>query len=200
MCTHRKRVAAAAVWLVALPWAAGHADDAERGRLDRGEIVITTQAAAGIAIPRAVMTAVIDAPPADVWRIIERCDDYERTMPRIRHATELRREGDIVFCRITVDMPFPLSDLTATTRARHRVEPGLYERAWTLVEGDYERNEGSWTLTPFDAAGARTLVRYEALAVPKVSLPDFVLEKARDGSLPDIIEGLRAQMKRPPAK
>ena len=37
-------------------------------RLAAGEVVVTTRAVAGCELPEAIVQAVIDAPPAAVWR------------------------------------------------------------------------------------------------------------------------------------
>ena len=68
----------------------------------------------------------------------------------VESLTFVKREGNTVTCRITADMPFPLSDLTSETRAVLNVEPGVrYERRWTLVSGDYLSHQGGWVLVPF---------------------------------------------------
>jgi hypothetical protein len=165
-----------------------------KARLASGEIIVTTKKVAGSSVPWSRAMGVVDAPPDKIWRVIERCDDYEKTMIRTAKAEELSRKGNKVRCRVTIDMPFPLSDLTAVTDAIHTVVPGKkYKRAWSLVEGDYDKNEGSWTLIPFDATGQRTLVSYEVHAEPKVPVPEGIQRAAQKKSLPKLIENLRAQ-------
>jgi hypothetical protein len=40
-----------------------------------------------------------------------------------------------------------------------------------MVSGDYDRNDGSWTLMPFDAEGKRTFVAYYNYVEPKITVP-----------------------------
>lgn len=177
-----------------LPAPARSAQGDTKSRLASGEIIVTTKPVAGSSVPWSRAMGVVDAPPDRVWSVIERCGDYEKTMIRTTKAEELSRKGNKVRCRVTIDMPFPLSDLTAVTDAIHTVIPGKkYKRAWSLVEGDYNKNEGSWTLLPFDADGQRTLVSYEVHAEPKIPVPDGIQRAAQKKTLPKLIENLRAQ-------
>lgn len=171
--------------LIALPIAA-----AERDRLEKGEVIVQQRAVEGSDMPEAIMKAVVDAPLERIQAVLDKCENYKRVMPRTKASKELSRKGNVVHCRITIDMPFPFDDLTATTRAVHTAKPGYFERAWTLVEGDYKRNTGAWRLTPFDKEGKRTLVHYRVHAEPNTSVPVWVQKKASSSTLPGLIEAL----------
>ncbi len=163
-----------------------------RARLDAGEIIIKSSKVAGSGVPRIKAMGVVDAAPEAIWAVVERCADYKKTMIRTAESEELSRTGNIVRCRVTIELPFPLKNLTATTDAIHTVTPGKkWQRRWSLVEGDYKRNSGSWTLIPFDDAGKRTLVIYEVHAEPNVALPDSIQRLAQKKSLPDLFKHLR---------
>jgi hypothetical protein len=169
------------------------AADSAHERLSQGEVLIEVVKVEGSSMPRFTAQAVLDATPEQVWTVIDHCADYRKTMVRIRASEELSREGGVVRCRVTVDMPFPLTDLTAVTEAVRSVVPGQrYERRWNLVEGDYVSNSGSWTLTPFDAEGRRTLAVYDMHAEPKIAVPDWLQRKAQRKSMRDLFEKLRA--------
>jgi ribosome-associated toxin RatA of RatAB toxin-antitoxin module len=130
-----------------------------------------------------------------IWAIVTDCDRYEDTMVRIEAAEKISEDADGIVCRTTVDMPFPLSNLTATTRAKHVVEPGkLYTRTWELIEGDYEINRGMWKLEPWKGDPKRTLVTYELQIVPKISIPDSVRQSAQQRTIPELMENLRKQV------
>jgi hypothetical protein len=177
--------------------ASAHAAPTQKARLAAGEILVSTQKVPGSEQPRATVMAVIDAPPLKVWNIVSKCADYTRTMVRVSESRLLWKKGNVHRCRVTVDLPFPLSNLTATTDAVHKVVPGKkWQRSWTLVEGDYERNSGSWTLAPFDAGATRTFVIYKVHAVPNLPIPDGIRRAAQRKTLPSLIEHLRKQVTR----
>ncbi len=184
------------VFTLALASTAQSASD-KKARLAAGEILLSTQKVPGSEQPRATLMAVIDAPPAKIWAILSKCADYKRTMVRVAEARELWVKGKTHRCRVTIDLPFPLSTLTAVTDAVHTVVPGKrWERKWQLVEGDYERNSGSWTLAPFNDAATRTLVIYKVHAVPNLPIPDGIRRAVQKKTLPNLIEHLRKQVRR----
>jgi ribosome-associated toxin RatA of RatAB toxin-antitoxin module len=162
------------------------ADRWERA-LSRGEVLVESKAAV------VVVKAVVEAAPERVWALVSRCGRYPRTMERIKAARELSRKADRVVCRVTVDMPFPYSDLTATTRAVHSEDRAhqRFSRRWDQIEGDYKVNRGSWELSPFNGDKRRTLVIYRAEAVPRAWVPDWIRTTAQRRSLPRMIERIR---------
>ncbi len=186
---HARRVIAAVVLLTAL--AAADATDVER--LARGDVLVSTEKVAGTDNPRAVVRAIIDAPPEKVWALVIECGDYQRTMPRILASTLVKREGSVDVCKVTTDMPFPLPDLTSTTRIERTVKDGVWLRTWKLIEGDFKVNEGSWKLTSIEG-GAKTAVEYRILVEPNLPLPQSIAAAAQRKTLPDMIEGLRKRL------
>lgn len=183
--------AAAALLLAASPAQAG--DD---------DILVKSEKVAGSDVPVNIAEGVIDAPAADVWKVVSQCANYAKTMPRIVKSKELAREGDEasvwkVKCEITVHLPFPLSDLTGVTQATHTVEKDVkYVRAWTLVSGDYHMNTGSWTLVAIED-GKKTRATYRIQVNPKVALPTSWMASAQKSSLKDVILRLRETSKAP---
>jgi ribosome-associated toxin RatA of RatAB toxin-antitoxin module len=172
-------------------------DAALRARLDRGDVVVENEPIAGTTQQRVVMRAVIEASPASVWRHIDQAVHYAEFMPRVKKAEELERHGDHVRTRTTMELPVPLKNLTATTRAKHIIVPDeRYVREWRLEEGDYHVNEGAWTLTPFEGNPARTLADYRAHVVPKVPLPKSLQAMAQEKALPKLIEALRERVRK----
>ncbi|MEZ4459946.1 MAG: SRPBCC family protein [bacterium] len=165
-------------------------------RLAAGEIIVETKAVKNSDIPQAIVTAVIDAPPANVWAIISDCNHYEKNMIRVAEAKELSRKGDEVVCEVTTDMPFPLSNLTAQTRAKHTVGPPVWSREWKLIKGDYKSNEGGWRIQSFDLEGTKSLVVYTVHAVPDMMVPDSLIKKAQRDTLPDLMKNLRKKVKK----
>jgi len=165
-------------------------------RLEQGEVLVTTEAVAGSRAPRIVVQALIDAPPEAVWKHIEQSAHYAEFMPRVKESRELSRQGADIRTRVTVDMPFPLRNLTATTRVKHTVEPGVrYVRAWTLEDGDYHVNEGSWTLVPYEGQAERTFVVYRAHVIPKIPIPKAIQSAVQERAMPRLIEALRARVR-----
>ena len=168
--------------------------------LDRGEIMVYRERVPGEAETWVVMKAVIERSPLEVLRLIEDCDRYRATMPRIRSARRDRKGAGWDICTVTVAMPFPYRDATATSRATNTVRDGgrTIRREWRLLSGDYERNEGSWTLTPFRGDPRRTLAVYRAFAKPRAWVPGWIRRAAETRVLPETIRRFREVLGAPP--
>ena len=164
--------------------------DAERARLDQGEIIITNSAAPDHIGRVATARAVIDAVPEKVWPLVWDCSRFSQTMPSIAKSEMVEHSERSTLCRVVADLPFPFSDLTSLSRAVLEVEPGVrWQRAWTLVEGDYTVNQGSFTLVPWGQG--KTLATYRIDARPKVPLPDWLLAKIQADRLPEMMVRIR---------
>jgi len=140
---------------------------------------------------------VVDATPAQVWALVSRCADYVVNLPSIAASKELSRSGDetskfTAVCEVTADVPFPFSDLTSVSQATMLVDAssGTYSRSWVLLRGDYEVNDGSWQLLPVDG-GARTKVTYRIHVKPKLALPEWLIARSQQTTLPQVIQYLR---------
>lgn len=160
-------------------------------KIANGEIILKTTEQEGSDIPLIEITAVIDTAPEKVWALIDKCADYKDVMPRMSESEELSRDGNKVRCRTKINAPWPVADLEAITLAVHTIEPGKsWVRSWTLESGTFDRNEGSWTLTPY-GDGTKTLVVYKTATQPKSSVPGFIRKMAQKSALPDIIHNMR---------
>jgi hypothetical protein len=188
-----------AIVLVSLLATAAPARADDSAKLAAGEIIVEPVEHPGT-LPGAKVRAVIEAPPEAVWRVIDDCGNYKENLVRLVESAEISRMGNekraIVQCKTVLDVPWPMNDLVAYTKAVHLAQDGVYSRKWKLEKGDFTVNEGSWTLTAFDAERKRTLVLYETHAVPTSSVPDFLVEGAQKRGLPDLMIKLRASVAR----
>ncbi len=138
----------------------------------------------------AVAEAVLDAPAAVLWAIVSDCNNFKKTMPNILSSQEISRTATGAICQVTADLPFPLPDLTSKTSAVHTIEPDKrYLRRWTLIDGDYTINEGSWTLDAVDAT--HTKVTYRLRVRPKIPVPDSMLATMQSTTMPKLMRNLQ---------
>lgn len=193
---NKSRVSRVFLFSLVLIAATASAKGSFHERLTAGEIIVETKSVKGSDVPEAIVTAVVDAPPGDVWAIISDCSKYKKNMIRVAEAREISRKGNDVTCEVTTDMPFPFSNLRAKTLAKHTVGPPVWSREWNLIEGDYDSNHGGWRIQAFDLEGTKSLVVYNVHAVPDMMVPDSLIKKAQRDTLPDLMRHLRKKLKK----
>ncbi len=175
----------------------GHSAAAQStAELAAGEVFVVAKEVKGSDVPKMVVTAVVDSPVEKVYEVISNCDKFEDRMPRILEAKFVHYTPSAARCDVTVDIPFPLSNLRALTQDKRQAGPLEWYRKWWLVEGDYKTLVGSFVLKRFQNSASRTLLVYTVHADPKSVVPDFLREKAQRKSLPDMIERIREEAKK----
>lgn len=182
------RITACALAIAALGPAAAAADDLPA----RGQVEIRSYAVPGSNTPRVVVRAVMELPPRKVWAVVSDCARYKERMPRIAASELVKQEGNRQTCRVTVEMPFPLANLTGVTTAVLQESAAGMSRRWTLVSGDFKANDGSWEVTPV-GNGSSSLVVYTIHAEPTTSVPAWLRESAQRKALPELFERVKAE-------
>jgi len=142
------------------------------------------------------VTAVVNAPPSKVYEIMTNCDKFPDRLPHVLDAETVARGKHGNRCKVTIDLPFPLSNLTAVTQDRRKRGPHEWYRKWKLVKGDYSVNDGSVVLKEFRGDPNRTLFEYRVHAVPKTIVPDFLRERAQKRSLPNMVKRIRKEVRK----
>src|SRR5689334_11072707 len=81
--------------------------------VDPGAVEVRTTAVKGSDMPRITAKAVLSQPPEKVWAILSDCAKYKGRMARVAASKLLKKEGNKHTCEVTVEVPFPFSNLTA---------------------------------------------------------------------------------------
>ena len=160
--------------------------------LESGKILVSSVPVAGSSEPEHVVRAIVFSPPASVWRVVSECGHFKERLPHIAASAELSRVGPTVTCQVTVAMPFPIANLTSVTEAIHDERPDRMSRTWKLVRGDFEFNDGSWTVESY-RGGAASLVTYRLHVKPKTIVPGFLRNMAQEKTLPELMERVRTE-------
>ena len=162
----------------------------------KGEVEIKVVEVPGSG-PRLIMRGLVEQPPRKVWAIVSDCATYKQHMPRVVSSKLLKKVGNKHTCEVTIDMPFPLSNLTAVTEATHEESDKGMKRSWQLVSGDYKYNDGSWEVKPL-GDGSTSLVTYQVHAEPKSAVPEFIRERAQKSAMPDLMNRIRSESAKVP--
>jgi ribosome-associated toxin RatA of RatAB toxin-antitoxin module len=159
---------------------------------DDAAVDVRMVAVKGNDTPKMVAKAVINEPPAKVWKVVSECAKYKDRMPRIAASQLLKQEGNKHTCRVTIAMPFPFSNLTAETEAVHEESAEGMSRRWKLLRGDYKFNQGSWEVKPIDG-GKKSLVTYTVHAEPNTALPQWIREAAQKKAVPELFQRVKEE-------
>jgi hypothetical protein len=169
--------------------------DAEKKKLDAGEVVVhELKPTDGRGVSGRAM-GVIDAPTSEVWPIARDCEHFSKFLPETKTSKRTIVDGETI-CFDELRLPFPLTNLWAETKTVAREEPtGHFHRDWSFVKGTYKRNRGAWTVVPWGEAKDKSLVIYFVDSDPSMLVPDFIIRGAQVGSLPKIFTGIRQRLK-----
>jgi ribosome-associated toxin RatA of RatAB toxin-antitoxin module len=141
-------------------------------------------------------TAIIEGTPSKVFGVINACEHFSKFMPRTKLSFVVKVESPTQkICFTEIEMPFPFSNLAAKVRSTSAEFPGGgYGRKWTMLEGNYKRNNGSWEVWPYNG-GTQSLVIYNIDVDPDMVLPDAIIRSAQTGSLPKVFKAIEKRVK-----
>lgn len=137
----------------------------------------------------------VRAPPSAVWSILSDCGQARRFMRNLISCRVLQRgEGWDVREHRSRGGPFRsamrnVSRITLTPNRR---------LSFRLVEGDWERSDGEWTLTPIDG-GRGTHVTYRINAALEGGVPQGISRSFLVNNVRATLAALKREAERQPA-
>jgi ribosome-associated toxin RatA of RatAB toxin-antitoxin module len=164
--------------------------------LSKGKAIVKTLKPTGGDGVAARALAIIDAEPHRVFDVVNACEHFAKFMPRTKKSRVVKHEGpNQKICHTEISMPFPFSNLVSDVRSTSKELPGGgFERRWTMLKGNYKRNNGHWEIWPHNN-GAQSLVVYTIDVDPDMALPDAIIRKAQTGSLPKVFKAIEKRVK-----
>ncbi len=165
-----------------------------KATLTQGEVIVERLDPTGGSGVAARAMGIVDATPAKVWPVVRDCEHFAKFMPRTKKSDLVSRKGTDSVCRVEIEMPFPFDNLWSVVRSSEReTKEGGFQRVWTLMKGTYKRNNGRWSVYPWE--GDKSLLVYEIDVDPDMAIPDAIIRSAQTGSLPDVFEAVRKRVK-----
>lgn len=165
-----------------------------KATLTKGEVIVERLDPTGGSGVAARAMGIVDADPAKVWPVVRDCEHFAKFMPRTKSSALVSRKGSESVCKVEIEMPFPFDNLWSVVRSSERkTKEGGFQRVWTLMKGTYKRNNGRWSVYPWE--GDKSLLVYEIDVDPDMAIPDAIIRSAQTGSLPDVFEAVRKRVK-----
>ncbi|MGD9979405.1 MAG: SRPBCC family protein [Hyphomonadaceae bacterium] len=137
----------------------------------------------------------VRAPPSVVWSILSDCGQARRFMRNLISCRVLSR-GDGWDVREHRSRGWPLNPVMRNV-SRITLEPNR-RLAFRLIEGDWSRSDGEWTLTPIDG-GRGTHVTYRISAAVAGGAPSGISRSMLVGSVRGTLAALKREAERQPA-
>jgi len=165
--------------------AAPLADDAERARLQAGEVVLLSareQGSGGAARARALM----HAEARDVWAVVTSCEAAFTFVDGLQRCEILEDAGRRVRVRQVIDKSWllPRQDFVFESLRDPYREIRVH-----LLEGNLDVLEARWT---FEAAPGGTLVEYAVRIEPSFPAPGFLVRRNLTRDMPGLLACVRA--------
>lgn len=166
----------------------------ERQLLERRGVVVRERTPTDNRGIGAESMALVEAPTSEVWPVVRDCEHFSLFMPNTKSSARKQENGESL-CFDEIALPFPLPNLWADTRSKVVEEPqGHFQRSWSLVRGNYNRDSGAWKVLPWGPESKQSLVIYIIDSDPAMVLPDAILRAAQTGSLPDVFKAIRKRV------
>jgi uncharacterized protein YndB with AHSA1/START domain len=137
----------------------------------------------------------VQAPPAVVWSILSDCGQARKFMRNLISCRVLQ-QGDGWDVREHRSRGWPLRPVMRNV-SRITLEPNR-RLSFRLVEGDWARSDGEWTLTPIDN-GRGTHLTYRINAAIAGGAPAGISRSLLVGSVRGTLAALRREAERQPA-
>lgn len=168
-------------------------------------ITVMARTPEGGAVSEVKATALVDAPPQEVWRVIRDYPSYTKTMPYTQESRVLASEQDgkviVFYCLVNA----PLVDkrdfiIRIRDESDWKEGKGFLKTAWSVTtEGApavregvvrVKLNNGYWLLEPREE-GKKTFVTYYLYTDPGGALPKWIADRANKTSVPDVLRAVR---------
>jgi len=140
----------------------------------------------GTDVPSISRQIEVDVPPDQMMATIIDFAAYPTFLPETRQTEVVLREGAAWEVRFTVRV---IRTLQYTLRLEQEGDRVL---RWSLVEGVFASNDGSWTLEPLDG-GARTRATYDIDVQVGMYVPGNIIRSLVETALPRTLERFKAE-------
>ncbi|HEY2745125.1 MAG TPA: SRPBCC family protein [Polyangia bacterium] len=129
--------------------------------------------------------AVIEAPLADVHAVLAEFARYSEWFPTMRSSTRTSN-GDY---EVSFRLPWPLKNVRGRLAVVDDLDATGATIRWRQLDGDFGRNEGSWTLRR--VGNNRTSVQYDNVVQFRRWVPNWLVARVERRVAPQVIAAIQ---------
>ena len=134
-------------------------------------------------MPGAQKSIRVAVDPETFFQVITDYEAYPDILPDMEFAEIISREDGVTTARFTINL---IKRVSYTLRLVERPYEGL---SWSLVEGPFKLNSGSWKLEALD--DGRTLAHYTVEVKVGVFVPSSITNRLVGKPLPALLEAFK---------
>jgi ribosome-associated toxin RatA of RatAB toxin-antitoxin module len=131
------------------------------------------------------VSAVIEAPLEDVHAVVAEFARYSEWFPTMRSSSRTSN-GDY---EVSFRLPWPIKNVRERLTVVDDLAAGGATIRWRQLDGDFRRNEGTWTLRRL--GDGRTSVQYDNVVQFRRWVPGWLLARAERRVAPQIISAIQ---------
>jgi coenzyme Q-binding protein COQ10 len=134
-------------------------------------------------MPGAQQSIHVAVDPETFFGVITDYEAYPEVLPDMEFAEIVARDGGVTTARFTINL---IKRVSYTLRLVERPHEGL---SWSLVEGPFKVNSGSWSLERLDDGS--TLAHYAVEVKVGVFVPGSITNRLVGKTLPALLEAFK---------
>lgn len=167
----------------------------EERRLQKGEIVVRVEDT-GEPIKKTLVTGLIAAPPEVVYPIYSDFGSYTELFKSTRSSEVIKRDGDLLTCKVVIDFPWPLGTRWVTNHTT--MDPETTSFTFRKFEGTVRVYEGALKILPEGKSKSRVI--YTAKVDPDLPLPAWLINVVQAHYFPMAIQRVRDKVAKSAAR
>ena len=166
-------------------------EEAELGRLGRGEVVVRVDSSGGQKNEWVEAAILIAAAAEPIWEVINDCRQTPEFIPGLKSCRVLQQDGtgDLIEHRMQISRLLP--EVKYVFRAEYQRNKRI---DFKRTSGDLKEFEGSWVLESVHGGKPQTLVVYSVFLDAGFLLPQWAMQLILREDLPGILLALRKRI------
>jgi len=140
----------ALAFFTATPAVLGQVNPKDMVKLQKGEVLVTTEKDAASGDHQTIGKAIFQAQTDVVWKVLTNYEAYPQFLSDVKEASVQKRDGNKVWIQFKFHNVFPFADFKCLMVAEESQAEGVLRLK--MEQGDFDKYYASWKFTVLDPA------------------------------------------------